>query len=143
MSSTRTRCATTWSPGSTSTWVPRANRLSGMHGEFKVPGGKLVVVDLEVVDDRIANFRLAGDFFLEPDEALPAIDAAVTGLPAASDARTITAAVQAALPDGAQLLGFAPDSVATAVRRALQSATSWRDYDWQLVHPGPLTPLMH
>ena len=41
-----------------------------MHGEFKVPGGKLVVVDLEVVDGRIADFRLAGDFFLEPDEAL-------------------------------------------------------------------------
>ncbi|MEP6842645.1 MAG: lipoate--protein ligase family protein, partial [Pseudolysinimonas sp.] len=39
-----------------------------MHGEFKVPGGKLVVVDLEVVDNRIADFRLAGDFFLEPDE---------------------------------------------------------------------------
>ena len=44
-----------------------------MHGEFKVPGGKLVVVDLEVVDGRISDFRLAGDFFLEPDSALEAI----------------------------------------------------------------------
>jgi lipoate-protein ligase A len=114
-----------------------------MHGEFKVPGGKLVVVDLDVVDDRIANFRLAGDFFLEPDEALGAIDAAVNGLASTADARSITAAVQAALPEGAQLLGFGADSVATAVRRALQRATSWRDYDWQLVHPGPLTPLQH
>ncbi|MBW8870943.1 MAG: lipoate--protein ligase family protein, partial [Leifsonia sp.] len=34
-------------------------------------------------------------------------------------------------------------AVATAVRRALQHATSWRDYDWQLVHPGPLSPLIH
>ncbi|CAN5165784.1 biotin/lipoate A/B protein ligase family protein [soil metagenome] len=114
-----------------------------MHGEYKVPGGKLVVVDLDVVDGRIANFRLAGDFFLEPDEALGKIDAAVNGLPADTDARGIADAVQAALPENAQLLGFAPDSVATAVRRALQHATTWRDYDWQLVHPGPLTPLMH
>ncbi len=114
-----------------------------MHGEFKVPGGKLVVVDLDVVDDRIANFRLAGDFFLEPDEALPLIDAAVNGLPIASDARSIAGAVQAALPAGAQLLGFSPDSVATAVRRALQRATGWGDYTWELVHPGPLSPLMH
>ena len=114
-----------------------------MHGEFKVPGGKLVVVDLDVVDGRISGFRLAGDFFLEPDEALGAIDAAVNGLLAETDARTLTAAVQAALPEGAQLLGFTPESVATAIRRALQKATSWRDYDWQLVHPGPLSPLMH
>lgn len=114
-----------------------------MHGEFKVPGGKLVVADLDVVDDRIANFRLAGDFFLEPDEALPLIDAAVNGLPAVSDARTISAAVQAALPDGAQLLGFSPDAVATAVRRALQRASGWDDYTWQYLHPGPLSPLMH
>ena len=114
-----------------------------MHGEFKVPGGKLVVVDLDVVDGRISGFRLAGDFFLEPDDALGAIDAAVNGLPEESDARTIAAAVQKALPHDAQLLGFTPDSVATAIRRALQKATSWRDYDWQLVHPGPLSPLMH
>lgn len=114
-----------------------------MHGEFKVPGGKLVVVDLDVVDDRIASFRLSGDFFLEPDEALAAIDAAVNGLPADTDARAIAAAVQAALPEGAVLLGFSPESVATAIRRALQRATSWRDYAWELVHPGPLSPLMH
>jgi lipoate-protein ligase A len=114
-----------------------------MHGEFKVPGGKLVVVDLDVVDGRISGFRLAGDFFLEPDEALGAIDAAVNGLPVETDARALAAVVEKALPDDAQLLGFAPESVATAIRRALQKATSWRDYDWQLVHPGPLSPLMH
>ena len=45
-----------------------------MHGEYKVPGGKLVVVDLEVSDGRIADFHLAGDFFLEPDDALADID---------------------------------------------------------------------
>jgi len=114
-----------------------------MHGEFKVPGGKLVVVDLDVVDGRISDFRLAGDFFLEPDEALAAIDAAVNGLPAETDARALAAAVQAALPEGAQLLGFSPESVATAIRRALQKATAWEDYEWELVHPGPLSPLMH
>jgi lipoate---protein ligase len=108
-----------------------------------VPGGKLVVVDLDVVDGRIQDFRLAGDFFLEPDEALGAIDAAVNGLLAETDARTLAAAVQSALPEGAQLLGFTPESVATAIRRAMQKATTWRDYDWQLVHPGPLSPLMH
>ncbi|MEP6479354.1 MAG: biotin/lipoate A/B protein ligase family protein [Rhodoglobus sp.] len=111
-----------------------------MHGEFKVPGGKLVVVDLEVVDGRIREFRLAGDFFLEPDSALDAINAAVEGLPADADARRITDAIQRALPEDATLLGFSADSVSTAIRRALQQATSWKDYDWQLIHGGPVRP---
>lgn len=114
-----------------------------MHGEFKVPGGKLVVVDLDDVDGRIANFRLAGDFFLEPDEALAAIDRAVNGLPTGADARTIAARVQAALPEGALLLGFSPESVATAIRRALSVASDWGDYAWQLVRPGPLPANLH
>jgi len=111
-----------------------------MHGELKVPGGKLVVVDLDVVDDTISDFRLAGDFFLEPDEALGAIDSAINGLPANSDAKTITTAIQRALPEGTVMLGFSADSVATAIRRALQRATSWKDYDWQIVTGPPLEP---
>jgi len=114
-----------------------------MHGEYKVPGGKLVVVDLEVVDGRIADFQLAGDFFLEPDSALEAIDAAVNGLPAESDAKTIAAAVKDALPEGASLLGFSPEAVAVTVRRALAKATSWRDYDWEIVHAKAVSPQMH
>jgi lipoate-protein ligase A len=86
-----------------------------MHGEYKVPGGKLVVVDLEVREGRIADFHLAGDFFLEPDVALDAIDGAVTGLPETADVATIAAAIRAALPEGTQMLGFTPEAVGTAV----------------------------
>ena len=113
-----------------------------VHGEFKVPGGKLVVVDLDVEGGKIANFRLAGDFFLEPDSALESIDAAVNGLPADADAVRIAGAVQRALPDGATLLGFTPEAVATTVRRALHKATSWKDYDWQLIHGAAVAPVM-
>ncbi|TAM70711.1 MAG: lipoate--protein ligase family protein [Microbacteriaceae bacterium] len=114
-----------------------------MHGEYKVPGGKLVVVDLEVVDGVIRNFHLAGDFFLEPDSALEAIDAAVNGLPADADARVVAAAIQRALPANAVLLGFSPDAVAVAIRRSLARATTWRDYDWQIVHTKAVSPAMH
>ena len=111
-----------------------------MHGEFKVPGGKLVVVDLDVLDDTITNFRLAGDFFLEPDEALGAIDSAINGLAANSDANTITTAIQQAVPEGTVMLGFSAESVATAIRRALQGSTTWKDYDWQIVKGPALAP---
>ena len=113
-----------------------------MHGEFKVPGGKLVVVDFEVQDARITGFRLAGDFFLEPDTALDDIDAAVNGLPADSSAAVIAGAVGAGLPPDATLLGFSADAVATAIRRALNRATTWRDYDWQIILGPALDPVL-
>ncbi|TFC49557.1 lipoate--protein ligase family protein [Cryobacterium sp. TMT2-10] len=113
-----------------------------MHGEYKVPGGKLVVVDLDVVENTIVNFRLAGDFFLEPDSALGDINAAVNGLAADSDAVSIAAAVRAALPAQATLLGFSPESVAVAIRRSLAQASGWRDYEWQLIHSKAVAPVM-
>lgn len=113
-----------------------------MHGEYKVPGGKLVVVDLDVEGDRIVNFRLAGDFFLDPDDALEDINEAVNGLPSGSDAVAIAAAVRAALPAHATLLGFSPEAVAVAIRRSLAQASGWRDYEWQLIHSKPVPPVM-
>lgn len=90
-----------------------------MHGEYKVPGGKLVVVDLDVANGVLANVRLSGDFFLEPPEALNTINEALCGLPADADESRIAAAVAAALPAEAELFGFSPDAVAVTVRRAL------------------------
>ncbi len=113
-----------------------------MHGEFKVPGGKLVVVDLEVIDGRIADFRLAGDFFLEPDSALEAIDRAVNGLPETTDAAKLASAIRAALPAEVVMLGFSPEAVATAIRRSLAQATDWSDYTWSLVHGDAYSPVL-
>lgn len=111
-----------------------------MHGEYKVPGGKLVVVDFDALDGRIANFRLAGDFFLEPDSALDDINRAVNGLSVDAESSQIAEAVRAALPAEAVLLGFSPEAVAVAVRRALSSASTWRDYDWQIIRGEPYPP---
>ena len=43
-----------------------------MRGEYKVTGGKLVAVDVEVTDGAISDAAVSGDFFIEPDEALVA-----------------------------------------------------------------------
>ncbi|SOD70810.1 lipoate-protein ligase A [Jatrophihabitans sp. GAS493] len=114
-----------------------------MHGEFKVPGGKLVVVDLDVVDATLRNVRVSGDFFLEPDEALLLINEALDGQPANSTGESLSAVVQRALPPETVMYGFSTASVATAVRRALAAATSWTDHDWQLIHEPPRSPLYH
>jgi lipoate---protein ligase len=108
------------------------------HGEYKVPGGKLVVADFDVVDGHLAHVSLSGDFFLEPDEALLEINRALTGLPAGSSAEEIAAAVAAALPAEAVLFGFSADAVAVAVRRALAKATGWLDHHWNIIAPSVL-----
>jgi lipoate-protein ligase A len=41
------------------------------------------------------------------------------------------------------MFGFSAEAVATTVRRALQRATTWADYEWEIVRPGPLSPHMH
>ncbi|PNH81518.1 biotin/lipoate A/B protein ligase family protein [Arthrobacter sp. AFG20] len=111
----------------------------GLHGEYKVPGGKLVVVDLDVEDGAFADVSLSGDFFLEPDEALLAINGALVGLPESSTAADIASAVEASLPEDAVLFGFSADAVAIAVRRALAKATAWTDHHWNIIAPGVLS----
>jgi lipoate-protein ligase A len=114
-----------------------------VHGEYKVPGGKLVVVDAEVEDGVLRHVRVAGDFFLEPDEALDAVNGALEGAPADTDAAGLAARIDAALPPGAVMYGLTSQGVATAVRRALAQATDWTDYDWQLIHEAPQPPALH
>jgi lipoate-protein ligase A len=112
-----------------------------VHAEYKVPGGKLVTIDLETSGGQISHARLAGDFFLEPDEVLELINHSLEGLSVATSHDDLEAAVSKAIPDGAVLMGFDPAAVATVVRRGLTSATSFTDYQWDYLAPEPLEPL--
>ena len=122
----------------TATPSPADRSPSRRHGEYKVPGGKLVVVDLDVVDGHLANVSLSGDFFLEPDEALLDINRGLTGLPDTTTAAELAAVVSSSLPPGAALFGFSADAVAVTVRRALAKATSWADHHWNVIAPTVL-----
>ncbi|MGH3392364.1 MAG: lipoate--protein ligase family protein [Actinomadura sp.] len=113
------------------------------HGEYKVPGGKLVVADLDVRGGRLRNVGISGDFFLEPDDALDRINAALEGLPAGLETRELAARVDARLPAGTVLFGFSTEAVGIAVRRALTRASDWRDHAWRLIHEGPQDPALH
>jgi lipoate-protein ligase A len=114
-----------------------------MHGEYKVPGGKLVVADVEVADGLLRRPRISGDFFMEPDEALEAINTALDGLPAGLEAKEIGARVQAGLPAGTVMLGVTAEAVGIAVRRAITHASDWRDHEWRLIHEPPQEPALH
>ena len=94
-----------------------------MHGEYKMPGGKLVVIDLDLRDGRLANVRLSGDFFLEPDNALHTINAALTGQPANASEASLATAVLGALPSEVMMYGVSPEAIAVAVHRALHQGS--------------------
>lgn len=89
------------------------------HAEYKIPGGKLVVVDLKIAAGRLADVRLSGDFFLEPPQALDAIDAALEGLPADAGFERIVAAVNTALAPPVAMYGLSAEGIAVVVQRAL------------------------
>nr|WP_133754928.1 biotin/lipoate A/B protein ligase family protein [Naumannella halotolerans] len=114
-----------------------------MRGEYKVPGGKLVAVDVETVDRRMSRVSLSGDFFLEPDTALEDIDGALTGMSVDAGVDQLAQAINGALDDGVSMIGFNADAVAIAVRRALGHATSWSDHTFDLIPATVLPPVMH
>ncbi|WP_266169430.1 biotin--protein ligase [Dyella subtropica] len=90
-----------------------------MHGEYKMPGGKLVVIDLEVHVGHLRQVQVSGDFFLEPDSALHSINAALEGQPATADEATLANVIQQALAADVLMYGISPEAIAVAVRRAL------------------------
>lgn len=116
---------------------------AGMRGEYKVPGGKLVAVEVEVDDGRLSQVHVSGDFFLEPDDALEEIDAAVTGMPVSAGADRLGQAISGALSDDVSMIGFTPESVGIAIRRALGRATGWDDHTFEMIGPTVLDPAMH
>jgi lipoate-protein ligase A len=114
-----------------------------MKGEYKVPGGKLIVVEANERDGLLVDVAISGDFFLEPDDALEAMTRAIEGLPITSDAGEIARRVRDALPDDVVMLGVHPEAVATAVRRAIAHARSFGEYDWEYLAPEPLSAAEH
>ncbi|MEO5743860.1 MAG: biotin/lipoate A/B protein ligase family protein [Terracoccus sp.] len=114
-----------------------------MRGEYKVVGGKLVAVELEVAAGRLANVSVSGDFFLEPDEALDDVNAALTGMPADAGVDQLAAAVTGAVDDGVAFIGFSPEAIGIAVRRALGKATGWHDHEFDVIPAQVLDPAMH
>ncbi|MGM0384704.1 MAG: lipoate--protein ligase family protein [Actinomycetota bacterium] len=113
-----------------------------MRGEYKVPSGKLVAADVEVEDDLLSSVAVSGDFFLEPDDALEDINNALTGLPTAADVSAYVSAIEAATP-GVRFIGFSPEAIGIAIRRALGHATSWSDHSFDIIHSTPRHPAMH
>lgn len=114
-----------------------------MRGEYKVPGGKLVAIDVETDGGIITRAAVSGDFFLEPDDALEEINQALVGLPSTSSVADIVRAISMRLAPEVQFIGFTPEAVGIAVRRALGHAIDWSDLTFDVIGPVSMDPRMH
>lgn len=120
-----------------------------MHGEYKVLGGKLIVVDLEVTTASekdpgvLTSVRIAGDFFLEPDEALIRMTSALEGAPADLSAEGYTERVTDSLLRTDVLFGITAEGVGIAVRRALGHAIDWDDIDFDVIYGPAIDPMLN
>lgn len=95
-----------------------------MHGEYKTPGGKLVVVDFDVVDGRFKNLVISGDFFLYPEEELEPLTNALEGVDIELDDESFTERIRMDLHPDTELLGTSPEGIVIAIRRALDGVES-------------------
>ena len=95
-----------------------------MHGEYKTPGGKLVVVDFDIEDGRFKNMQISGDFFLYPEDELPALTNALEGVDVELDDESFAERIRMDLHPDTELLGTSPEGIVIAVRRALEGYTA-------------------
>lgn len=89
--------------------------------EYKVPGGKLLRVDVQY-SDVIEAVELHGDFFIYPEDELDTIHTALQGIAADTDTETMAAQVADAVDDATDLVGFEPADVARVVVEAVNDA---------------------
>jgi hypothetical protein len=90
-----------------------------VHGEYKTPSGKLVVVDFGVEDGNLSRVVVSGDFFLEPPEALADIVRALEGARADLAEEVFAGHIREALDEGVEMVGFSPEAIARATVRGL------------------------
>ncbi len=47
--------------------------------EYKVPGGKLIRIRMELEDEVIKRIKITGDFFIYPEETIERLEEELTG----------------------------------------------------------------
>ena len=89
--------------------------------DYKVPGGKLLRVSVDVDEGMATRVRVAGDFFAHPESAFDEAEASLSGLSAADLPEAAHRAFSR--PDLA-LYGLEARDIAEALRLALSQAGS-------------------
>ena len=83
--------------------------------DYKIPGGKLLRMELEVESGVVLRAMVRGDFFAHPEEAFEAAEAELTGV---SVDRLEEAALALFSKPPLEIFGATPSDIAIALGRA-------------------------
>lgn len=114
-----------------------------MHGEYKEPDAKLVVVDLEEKDGQVHHVTISGDFFAEPEDVIFRIQAALEGISVDTSGAEVATLVEETLDQADVLFGVSPHGIGVAFRRALGAAVDWEDLDFEVIHGPTVSPVVN
>jgi hypothetical protein len=88
--------------------------------DYKVPGGKLIRVAVDIDSGMARRVKISGDFFAHPEVLFEEAEASLEGL---SSAELPAAAAAAFAREGLVIFGAAPSDIAEALSRALEAAS--------------------
>lgn len=91
-----------------------------MKSIYKIPGGKLIKIHLEMTGDKIKTIHIFGDFFLHPEEIIERIEHSLIGAHIEKDSLSNLIEQILEQSDGT-LLGASPQDIAHAIHLALNS----------------------
>lgn len=82
--------------------------------EYKVPGGKLLRIELDVEKDVIKNVRITGDFFMYPEESILTLENILVGTPYRR--KEIHEKLMKFFKQGVQLIGATPEDLLNTLK---------------------------
>lgn len=86
---------------------------------YKVPGGKLIKVQVAVAEGKITHVQFTGDFFLHPEDSLAKIESALIGSDV--DVNKLTATIQSSLTENSvQMIGCSAEDFAHVIAKAVR-----------------------
>jgi lipoate-protein ligase A len=80
----------------------------------KVPGGKMVGIDVEFCEGKIEKIRISGDFFLHPENTLTLIEESLIGKTVDAAGEVISGILE---QNNAQLIGVRPQDIEEMLRK--------------------------
>lgn len=88
-----------------------------MKASHKVPGGKMVNIEIKEEDSTVSEINIRGDFFIEPPEKLEALENSIEGLNIEADSTKIERKLEDV---DAELIGFSPSDIVKAFKKAVK-----------------------
>ncbi|MCC7196809.1 biotin--protein ligase [Candidatus Peregrinibacteria bacterium] len=87
----------------------------------KVPGGKLLRLKIDA-GEKINTVSITGDFFLHPEESLPAIEKSLIGLSIQTPENILAEKIHAALSEQkANFIGVSAEDIAQTIGEAINT----------------------